>query len=42
LVLGMVVMVLAGRGGIIAGAIYGAGGAVLGGMLGEQIARRRG
>lgn len=42
LALGMLLMVLVGRGGMVAGAIYGASGAVLGGMVGEQIARRRG
>ena len=37
LVLGMVLMRLAGQGGILLGAIWGAGGAVFGGVLGEQI-----
>ena len=41
LLLGMVLMVASGQGGMIGGAIFGAGGAVLGGMVGERIARRR-
>lgn len=41
LVLGMVLMVTLGFGGMIPGALFGAGGAVLGGMAGEWIARRK-
>lgn len=41
LVLGMLLMVGLGFGSMLAGAIFGAGGAVLGGITGEQIARRR-
>lgn len=41
LVLGMLLMVGLGFGGMIPGAIFGAGGAVLGGITGERIARRR-
>ena len=41
LVVGLGVMVLLGMGCMIPGAVFGAGGAVLGGMLGERIARRR-
>lgn len=41
LVLGMVLMVALGLGGMIPGALFGAGGAVLGGMTGEWIARRK-
>lgn len=42
LAIGLGLMVLLGFGGMIPGAVFGAGGAVLGGMTGEQIARRRG
>lgn len=42
LFVGLGSMVGLGFGGIIPGAIFGAGGAVMGGMLGERIARRRG
>jgi hypothetical protein len=38
----MGLMVFMGRGGLIWGFVYGAGGAVLGGMLGETLARRGG
>lgn len=41
LVLGMLLMVGLGFGGLVPGAIFGAGGAVLGGITGERIARRR-
>ena len=37
LVLGIIVMRLAGQGGILPGAVFGAGGAVIGGICGEQI-----
>jgi hypothetical protein len=39
---GMVLMIVLGLQGLLGGAIFGAGGAVLGGMLGERIARGRG
>lgn len=42
LAVGLGLMMLLGLGGMIPGAIFGAGGAVLGGMTGEQIARRSG
>jgi hypothetical protein len=42
LALGIGLMVFFNRGGMIWGFIYGAGGAVLGGMLGETLARRGG
>ena len=41
LVLGMLLMVGLGFGGMVPGAIFGAGGAVLGGIIGERIARSR-
>jgi len=42
IICGMVVMISLGFGGLIPGFIFGAGGAVGGGMLGERIARGRG
>jgi len=41
LVLGIALMWLLGFGGMIPGALFGAGGAVLGGMAGERVARRK-
>lgn len=41
LVLGILLMVALDFGGMVPGAIFGAGGAVLGGIAGERIARRR-
>ena len=41
LVLGMLLMVGLGFGGMVPGAFFGAGGAVLGGIIGERIARGR-
>ena len=40
LILGILLMVGLGRGGMIWGFIFGAGGATLGGMFGETLARR--
>lgn len=42
LVLGLGLMVLLGLGGMIPGAVFGAGGAVVGGITGERVARRMG
>ena len=42
LVLAMLLMHWLGRGGLIWGFVFGAGGAVLGGMFGETVARMRG
>jgi uncharacterized membrane protein len=41
LILGMVCMVALGLQSLVGGAIFGAAGAVLGGMTGERLARRR-
>ena len=41
LILGIGLMMLGGYGGMIPGAIFGAGGAVVGGIIGERIYRRR-
>ncbi|MCS7470460.1 hypothetical protein NZK35_27735 [Stieleria sp. ICT_E10.1] len=35
--LGIALMVMAGQGGVLPGAIFGAGGALAGGILGEKI-----
>lgn len=40
LVLGLLVMWLLGLNGMLWGALFGAGGAVAGGMTGERLARR--
>ena len=42
LVLGLGLMTLLGLGGMIPGAVFGAGGAVVGGITGERVARRMG
>ncbi len=42
MILGIAVMVGLGRGGLVWGFVFGAGGAVLGGMFGETLARMRG
>lgn len=42
IVFGMTLMFVLGLRGMIPGAVFGAGGAVIGGMLGEAIARRQG
>nr|WP_201724009.1 hypothetical protein [Rhodopirellula sp. SM50] len=35
--LGIALMVMAGQGGVLPGAIFGAGGALAGGILGEKV-----
>lgn len=40
--LGLGLMMLLGLGGMIPGAVFGAGGAVVGGITGERVARRMG
>lgn len=37
LVIGFTMMKLAGQGGVLPGAIFGAGGALAGGMIGERV-----
>ena len=37
LVVGFTVMKLIGQGGVLAGLVFGAGGALIGGIVGEQI-----
>ncbi|NND97785.1 MAG: hypothetical protein HKN47_10705 [Pirellulaceae bacterium] len=41
LVVGLAIMFAAGWGGMIPGAIFGAGGAVTGGIIGEKLYRRK-
>ena len=42
LVIGLGVMFAIGRGGMISGFLFGAGGAVVGGIVGEKVFARRG
>ena len=42
LAIGLGIMIAIGRGGMIAGFLFGAGGAVVGGIIGEKMFTRRG
>ena len=42
LAMGVTVMYLLGQSGLVAGAIFGAGGCVLGGITGEKVYDRKG